>query len=391
MKKKLRNFISISSLSSLLLMPLVAASCKKNDNGNNNKAISEGSNPEHMTPPNLSNDENKNGAESGNVEGNMPNANSSEKSDTMNKELKPEEKDISNELNNNSEMLNDQAIENNESSTTYSDASIKRKAEEEAKKKQEEEKKLKEAKDKDSIAKIKEIIEKHKDAFGAFHTQGDFLDQINVYASDEGIEGLKLQNESSRVTKLVVDEDGKGKKNKISLKLGSQDFQVELGRVLEKAVVTKYYLKSKPDEIKDNYLKSGENKIDANWGVTMKAHEVVITQLGYHNDYTGIKLTPVGKKTVEVPKRLPIKISSINLSFYNLESSKINNIDEWDLSNVKNAGQAFYNAKNFSQDLSKWKVMSGVNTQQMFQNASKMKEHLDKIAKAWKVKAEKLK
>ncbi|WVU89374.1 variable surface lipoprotein [Mycoplasmopsis agalactiae] len=50
MKVKLRNFISISSLSSLLLMPLVAASCKKNDNGNNNKVISEGSNSKRMTP-----------------------------------------------------------------------------------------------------------------------------------------------------------------------------------------------------------------------------------------------------------------------------------------------------------------------------------------------------
>lgn len=52
--KKIKKIISIGSLSSLLLMPLVAASCKKNDNDEKIQIINNESNPQtskQMTPP----------------------------------------------------------------------------------------------------------------------------------------------------------------------------------------------------------------------------------------------------------------------------------------------------------------------------------------------------
>ncbi|WVV22224.1 BspA family leucine-rich repeat surface protein [Mycoplasmopsis agalactiae] len=350
-------------------------------------------------PPNLSNDENKNGGESSNVEGNLPNTDLSEKSDTMNKEFKLEEKDINNELNN-SEIPSDQPIESNNSRATYSDDEVRRNAEAEArkleeakKKQQEEERKLKEAEDKKNVVEIQKIVEEQKDAFGSFHSQKDFVDQINVYAKDKKISGLTLQNEEDGNKSLAVDTDG-GKKNKIKLQLGSQKFEVNLGIVLKDAVITKFYYEDnhQQGQVMNNLLKANGNSIiNKTWTNYKNGKNIVIKQLGYHRDHTGIKLTVVPHYTSKVPKHLPLKISSINLSFYNLKSLKIDNINEWDLSNVQNAGQAFLNAKHFSQDLSQWKLKSGANTQKIFEKANKMNEHLDKIAKTWNVEVSKLK
>ncbi|EIN15378.1 Hypothetical protein, predicted lipoprotein, DUF285 family [Mycoplasmopsis agalactiae 14628] len=238
----------------------------------------------------------------------------------------------------------------------------------------------------EDVEKVKKIVDEHKDAFAAFHTQGDFLDQIAVYANDEGISNLKLQKESEKDTKLVVDKDGSGKKNKISLKLGSQDFEVELGKVLENAVVTKYYVKDEPSKLLDNFSQNGNNNIDANWGYTMRDKLVVITQLGYYKDSNKlIKLTGIGKKTIKVPKNLPLIVNSLSYSFYNLQSENIENIDEWDVKNITKAEGAFQDAKSFSQDLSKWKFKKDASKNSIFKGASKMGKHLDNIAKSWGV------
>ncbi|WVU90122.1 hypothetical protein V3320_03440 [Mycoplasmopsis agalactiae] len=224
-------------------------------------------------PPNLSNDENKNGGESSNVEGNLPNTDLSEKSDTMNKEFKLEEKDINNELNN-SEIPSDQPIESNNSRATYSDDEVRRNAEAEArkleeakKKQQEEERKLKEAEDKKNVVEIQKIVEEQKDAFGSFHSQKDFVDQINVYAKDKKISGLTLQNEEDGNKSLAVDTDG-GKKNKIKLQLGSQKFEVNLGIVLKDAVITKFYYEDnhQQGQVMNNLLKAnGDSIINKTW------------------------------------------------------------------------------------------------------------------------------
>ncbi|MBT1383302.1 variable surface lipoprotein [Mycoplasma bovis] len=56
MKKKIKKFNIFSSVSFLPLMPLVAASCKKNDNDEKIQIINNESNPQtskQMTPPPL--------------------------------------------------------------------------------------------------------------------------------------------------------------------------------------------------------------------------------------------------------------------------------------------------------------------------------------------------
>ncbi|MCE6115277.1 BspA family leucine-rich repeat surface protein [Mycoplasmopsis agalactiae] len=240
----------------------------------------------------------------------------------------------------------------------------------------------------EDVEKVKKIVEEHKDAFAAFHTQGDFLDQIAVYANDEGISGLKLQKESEKDTKLVVDNEGKENKNTIKLKIGSQDFEVKLGIVLEGGVVTKYHLKDEPSKILSNHEKTLDGKwiVNKNWGYNMRDKLVVITQLGYHKDGNNFKLTTLGKKTIKVPRQLPLKIDSLSYSFYNLQSESIENIEKWNVNNIAKADGAFDGASKFSQDLSSWKLKKETSKKSIFKGASKMTQHLDSIAKSWGVK-----
>ncbi|MCE6090549.1 BspA family leucine-rich repeat surface protein [Mycoplasmopsis agalactiae] len=296
------------------------------------------------------------------------------------------------------------------------DEEKQRRIEEEKQKKLDEERKQQEQEDKNNVELLKKIIEEQKDAFGSFHTQKEFVDQINVYAKDKNINGLTLQNKEDENKSLNEDTDG-GKNNKIKLQLGSQKFETQLGIVLKDAVLTKYYFDDGTEnpEIKSNILDS-KRGIEKNWTpVNNTGKSVVITQLGYFKDRGTIKLTGSPHNTTKVPSELPLKVDSLYLSFYNLKSSKVDNLDNWDTSNIKNAEQAFYYAQNFNQDLSKWKVKninnmkqmfsnaksyshsldgwnikSGVNTDKMFENAPKMKQHFEKIASAWSIDKSKL-
>ncbi|QQY78348.1 lipoprotein [Mycoplasma mycoides subsp. capri] len=76
---------------------------------------------------------------------------------------------------------------------------------------------------------IKAIVKKQKDAFATFHTRKDFLDQIKVFAKEEGIKNLELANGDEDTTFV----EGKNKpENKVKLRLGTYEFDVELGDVL---------------------------------------------------------------------------------------------------------------------------------------------------------------
>ncbi|MEI7029033.1 hypothetical protein WAC13_02965 [Mycoplasmopsis bovis] len=143
---------------------------------------------------------------------------------------------------------------------------------EEKQKKLEEERKQKEQEDKNNVEEVKKIIEEQKDAFGSFHTQNEFVDQINVYAKDKNINGLILQNNEDKDKKLIVDTDG-GKNNKIKLQLGSQKFEIQLGIVLKDAVITKYYIDedSQKGQIKTNIFKrEGVTTINKDWNSIKK-------------------------------------------------------------------------------------------------------------------------
>ncbi|PZV98703.1 BspA family leucine-rich repeat surface protein [Metamycoplasma auris] len=335
MKKLNKILISFSSIISLATFPLVAASCKKkikqeektNNDSSSNSSI---------------NDNNSNHENSHNHQADDPNANANGgtyKIDTP----------------------NDEEI---------------RKMEEEN------------AKDLEDVEKLKEIIKEHKDAFGSFHTQQDFLDQINVYANEKGIKDLKLVNEDDKNKHLLVDTEG-NKNNKIHLQLRSQQFEVKLGKVLENRVITKYYISGNDTNILTNDVN--------NWNSQNKKsnEKIIITQLGYfYNDKQGnnknITLTPLPNYTIKVPIHLPKKISSLYLSFYNLKSESIENLDKWMTKNIIMGEQAFYYAINFNQDLSNWDMSNLKNSKEFFKGANKL-EHIDKIASSWKINKDKLK
>ncbi|NES52969.1 hypothetical protein G3565_31860, partial [Escherichia coli] len=90
----------------------------------------------------------------------------------------------------------------------------KRKQEEAARK----EKEAQEAKDKKDVETVKEIVKVHEDAFGSFHTQGEFVDQIALYANKKGISNLKLEDQNDKDKYLNIDSKGENK-NRIKLQL----------------------------------------------------------------------------------------------------------------------------------------------------------------------------
>ncbi|MBT1418638.1 BspA family leucine-rich repeat surface protein [Mycoplasma bovis] len=335
--KKIKKIISIGSLSSLLLMPLVAASCKKNDNDEKVQIINNESNSQtskQMTPPNSIND-------------NDDKSDKNEKTDN----------------NQNSESL----VNPNETD----DEKEKKKIEEE-KKKIEEEKKLKEKQeqeDKNNIEKVKKIIEEQKDAFGSFHTRKDFLDQINVFAKEEGIKNLELAHGNKDTTFEV----GNNKpENNVKLRLGIHEFEVQLGNVLNDRVATKYYIENN----KGNIITVSDGKFSS---LNNNNNKVVITQIGYSLEkyINRIEIDNMPKNTKEVPKHLPLKIKSLRHAFKNLNLEKVLNLDEWDVSNVESMELMFYDAKEFNQDISKWNTKNVKNMLSLFAGAEKFNQPLN--------------
>ncbi|WP_427909818.1 BspA family leucine-rich repeat surface protein [Mycoplasmopsis bovis] len=392
MKKKIKKLNIFSSLSFLPLMPLVAASCKKNGNDEKIQIINNESNPQtskQMTPPSNSHgDQSKD--DSSNVDETTEAKNNNEKSEptvTPNDQSDESgsEAGKNDNVNTNSRTNNTPEMPNDGSNNTYTIPMNN--DEKEKQKKLEEERKQKEQEDKNNVEEVRKIIEQQKDAFGSFHTQKEFVDQINVYAKDKKINGLTLQNKEDENKPLIEDTDG-GKNNKIKLQLGSQKFEIQLGIVLKDAVITKYYIDedSQKDQIKNNIFKDSNGRvlINKNWISIKNGKKIVVTQLGYHKDWTGIKLTVLPHHTSKVPRNLPLKINSIGWSFYNLESSKVDNLNEWDTSNIKYAEEAFLDAKELDQSLKNWKIRGSVNTKNMFKGAHKMKTHLKDMATAWK-------
>lgn len=403
MKKKIKGLIYFSSLSFLPLMTLVAASCKKKDISDKNNEIIKNPDANHsnqMTPPsNFHGDQSKD--DSSNVDEKTDGKSNNENSEptvTPNGKSDESRSEAGKNDNTGSRTDNTPEMPNDEPNNTYtipmnSDEEEKQRRIEAEKRKLEEEKKQKEQEDKKNVEVLKKIIEEQKDAFGSFHTQKEFVDQINVYAKDKKINGLVLQNKEDENKSLNVDTDG-GKNNKLKLQLGSQKFETQLGIVLKDEVPTKYYIDedSQKGQLKTNIFKKpdGTTSINKNWNSIKDGKKIVVTQLGYHKDYTGIKLTVLPHYTSKVPRNLPLKINSISLSFYNLESSRIDNLNEWDTSNIKNAEQAFLSAKKLDQSLKSWKISDSVNTKNMFKDAHKMKTHLKDMATAWKTEESKL-
>ncbi|WP_429983717.1 BspA family leucine-rich repeat surface protein, partial [Mycoplasmopsis bovis] len=256
------------------------------------------------------------------------------------------------------------------------DEKEKKKIEDE-KKKIEEEKKLKEKQeqeDKNNFELIKAIVKEQEDAFATFHTRKDFLDQINVFAKEEGIKNLELADDGNEDKTFKVGENDP--ENKVKLRLGTYEFEVQLGKVLNDRVATKYYIKNDKERI----IEDQDGKF-----LSLKTtnHKVVITQIGYSlKDKNSsrekvIEIHKMPKNTKEVPEHLPLKIKSLKLAFSGLNSEEVLNLDKWDVSNVESMETMFFDAKKFNQDISKWNTENVRNMQALFSGAENFNQPLN--------------
>ncbi|MFZ8241394.1 BspA family leucine-rich repeat surface protein [Mycoplasmopsis bovis] len=289
--------------------------------------------------------------------------------------MTPQDQGNLNQQDKNEKTDNNQNSESSVNPNETDDEKEKKKIEEE-KKKIEEEKKLKEKQeqeDKKNSEVIKGIVKVQEDAFATFHSLQDFLDQINVYAKEEKINNLELaENDKTR----MLLEDTNGGKNKIKLKLGSYTFEVSLGKVYKDKVVTKYAINDSNSTIKI----SSDNKFD---DINNTDDKIFVKQIGYSIDSSKNRITisTMPKNTVEVPKHLPLKIKSLKNAFLYLNSDKVLNLDNWNVSNVINMSTMFFSATKFNQDISKWNTKNVTNMIALFSGA----ENFDKPLNSWNV------
>ncbi|WP_237767102.1 DUF285 domain-containing protein [Mycoplasma capricolum] len=91
--------------------------------------------------------------------------------------------------------------------------------------------------------------------------------------------------------------------------------------------------------------------------------------LGYektNNPKDGYKLKEISTNINKVPKYLPGIVTSLEGAFKNNQNEKIDGIEHWDTSKVKNMYQTFFGANKFNTDISKWKTSSVTDMRCMF-------------------------
>ncbi|UZK64471.1 DUF285 domain-containing protein [Mycoplasma mycoides subsp. capri] len=199
---------------------------------------------------------------------------------------------------------------------------------------------------------LQKVFKEQEDAFGSFHTHQEVLDQLKVYLNDNKIkhlDHLKLTNENEKNTNLKVDTNNK-KINNISLSFFDKKIIFTPNTVLENKVQTKY-----------------------------KNDRKEIIQIGYKLQPTikTVKLANVGKNVIKVPTHLPLKINSLDESFKDIESAKIDNLDKWNTKNIKFLTKTFENAKNFDQSLVSWDVSNVIDMTEAFAGATKFNQNLN--------------
>ncbi|MBT1398394.1 BspA family leucine-rich repeat surface protein [Mycoplasma bovis] len=162
--------------------------------------------------------------------------------------------------------------------------------------------------------------------------------------------------------------------NNVKLRLGTHEFEVQLGNVLKDRVATKYYIENN----KRNIITVSDGKFSS-LNNNNNNNKVVIIQIGYslakYNNRIEIDNMP--KNTKEVPKHLPLKIKSLRYAFKDLNLEKVLNLDEWDVSNVESMESMFYDAKEFNQDISKWNTKNVNNMLSLFAGAEKFDQPLN--------------
>ncbi|WP_434335178.1 BspA family leucine-rich repeat surface protein [Mycoplasma leachii] len=202
---------------------------------------------------------------------------------------------------------------------------------------------------KQTIDEIKNILEQQSEAFGSFHTFQDVVDQIKVYAQNQGIKDLdKLELlDKTLANKNLIPGDNK---NNFKLKY----FDIEIPFVLKTVL---------QDEVKTKYSPTNLDEI---------------TQIGYKKYGTHIRLNIEKKTITKVPVTLPLKINSFYNAFQNLKTQNIINLDKWNTSNVTSFTNAFNNAKNFNTNISNWNTSKVTDMSGVFFDAEKFDQPIGK-------------
>ncbi|PZW01490.1 variable surface lipoprotein [Metamycoplasma auris] len=193
MNKMTKIFASLSL--SLASLPLIAASCKK-------RVQNSKDNLNEKNKDSRINESLKDDSERKDIQGDEP------------KEKVEKEKDEPKKI---EEPKNGESSSNNSNGGTYSNehGGHPQITEEEAKKYQDE---------RESVKKIYKVFKEKKEDLKKTKTHGEFLELLAKYVEEEGIEGISLQDNTKKDTKL---EEGENK-NKIFVKIGSTSVGLEL-------------------------------------------------------------------------------------------------------------------------------------------------------------------
>ncbi|WP_434324458.1 BspA family leucine-rich repeat surface protein [Mycoplasma capricolum] len=80
----------------------------------------------------------------------------------------------------------------------------------------------------------------------------------------------------------------------------------------------------------------------------------------------GYKLKEIPTNINKVPSKLPKLITSLESAFKNNKNERIEGIETWDTSNIKNMYQTFFGAENFNGNITQWKTDKVENMGYMF-------------------------
>ncbi|PTD31100.1 BspA family leucine-rich repeat surface protein [Mycoplasma leachii] len=200
--------------------------------------------------------------------------------------------------------------------------------------------------------KLQAIFKQQENGFAAFHTYKDVLDQLLVYAKEQDLNELELENGVNENENLKEDKNS-ANKNTIKLRLYGSSVIFTPKKVLNNEVETIY---------------SSDKK--------------KLIQIGYKkNSNTDVQINKIQETITEVPKHLPLKINSLKDAFSKSKISKVENLDLWDTKNIKKMSTVFDGASNFNQDISKWNTSNVTDMSGMFKDAAKFNQPLNE----WKV------
>ncbi|MBT1346829.1 BspA family leucine-rich repeat surface protein [Mycoplasma bovis] len=317
MKKKIKKFNIFSSLSFLPLMPLVAASCKKNGNDEKVQIINNESDPQtskQMTPPNSHGDQSKD--DSSNVDKTTDAKNNNEKSEST---VTPKDQ---------SDESRSEAGKNDNVNTIPMNND-------------EEEKKLKEKQEQDPV--LQKVLgtwnKDFKNDIWANWSYKDIFDKLKSKIPD-----INLQLVRDPGIKPKPNSDSTNPPFVIKLNDSSNEQVLPFGKVWPISSNTEY----KGDEA---------------------------TSIGYNEK--GV-IEKFKESTNKVPQHLPKFISSLSSAFEESTQEKIENLDKWDTSNIYNFEGVFKNAANFNHDISGWNTDSAQFMEEMFTGATHFNQDISK-------------